>query len=174
MVAYVSLLDGRMYYLAPAGDFDREPYQLVRRALTDEGLAGIGQVVFSGKEQLAAVIARQSVLVMTMLNYAPEIRDPKALGVGSESSVAAKNLRLAKDLIREMTSARFDIAAYEDHYRERVKELVASQRRGKTITVRPEEEHAPVLNLMDTLQRSLHHRNGKARHPAARHGRAAG
>jgi DNA end-binding protein Ku len=166
--------DGRMYYLAPAGVYDREPYQLVRRSLEEERLIGIGQVVFSGKEQLAAIAARERVLVMAMLNYAAELRDPKALGVGNESSIAAKNLRLAKDLIREMTSDRFRLESYEDHYRERVKELIASKRRGKPITVPSEEEEEPVLNLMEQLQRSLHHRNGRAHHRPIKHRRAAG
>jgi DNA end-binding protein Ku len=154
--------DGRMYYLAPVGVHDREPYQLVRRAMEDEGLIGIGQVVFSGKEQLAAILPRERVLAMAMLNYAPEIRDPKGLGVGSESSVPSKNLRLAKDLIRSMSSDHFRIAAYEDRYRERVKELIASKRRGKSITVPSEDEPEPVLNLMEALERSVQNRNGRA------------
>jgi DNA end-binding protein Ku len=156
--------DGRMYFLAPVAVHDREPYQLVRRALADEGLIGIGQVVFSGKEQLAAILPRERVLAMAMLNYAPELRDPAALGVGSDSSIPSKNLRLAKELIRSMTSDRFRIAAYEDHYRQRVKQLIASKRRGKPITVPSEEEPSPVLNLMEALERSMHGRNGHASH----------
>lgn len=154
--------DGRMYYLAPVAVHDREPYQLVLRALADEDLIGIGQVVFSGKEQLAAILPRQHVLAMAMLNYAPELRDPRALGVGSDSNIPSKNLRLAKELIRSMTTDRFRIAAYEDHYRQRVKQLIASKRKGKPITVASEEEPAPVLNLMEALERSVHGRNGHA------------
>jgi DNA end-binding protein Ku len=166
--------DGRVYYLAPAGVHDQEPYQLVRRALAEEGLIGIGQVVFSGKEQLAAILPRDRVLAM--LNYAPELRDAKALGVGSDSSIPAKNLRLAKDLIRSMTSDRFRIAAYEDRYRQRVKGLIASKRRGKPIAVPSEDEESPVLNLMEALERSVHQRNGGATHAhrSARQRREAG
>jgi DNA end-binding protein Ku len=166
--------DGRMYYLAPVGVHDREPYQLVRRALEDEGLIGIGQVVFSGKEQLAAILARERVLAMAMLNYAAEIRDPKALGVGSETSPQVKNLRLAKELIGSMTSDRFRIDAYEDRYRQRVKELIASKRKGKEITVPAEDEPQPVLNLMEALQKSVHHKNGRASHRAVKRRRKAG
>jgi DNA end-binding protein Ku len=167
--------DGRMYYLAPVAVHDREPYQLVLRALAEENLIGIGHVVFSGKEQLAAILARERVLSMAMLNYAPELRDPAALGVGGESSIPARNLRLAKDLIRSMTSERFRIAAYEDRYRQRVKELISSKRRGKPITI-PEEADMPVLNLMEALEKSVHRRNGRPSHThrGAKHRRAAG
>ncbi len=154
--------DGRMYFLAPSGVHDREPYGLVRRALVDEQLIGIGQVVFSGKEQLAAILPREQVLTMAMLNYASEIRDPKAIEVGTESGAAAKNLRLAKDLIRSMTSDRFRIAAYEDRYRERVQQLIASKRRGKPVLVPREDEPEPVLSLMEALEKSVHRRNGRA------------
>jgi DNA end-binding protein Ku len=125
-------LDGRIYYLAPAEAHDREPYHLLRRALDEDQRIGIGQVVFSGKEQLAAILPRDSVLVMAMLNYAPELRRPEALGVGDEATqISPKNLRLAKDVIRSMTSSHFSISAYEDRYRERVQELINAKRKGK-------------------------------------------
>jgi DNA end-binding protein Ku len=148
--------DGRMYYLAPVEAHDREPYHLFRRALAEEKRIGIGQVVFSGKEQLAAIAPRDQILIMAMLNYAPELRDPKALGVGEESpSTPSKNLRLAKDLIGSMTSGHFSIAAYEDHHRERVKELIDAKRKGKQVVAPPEEEEEPVINLMEALKKSL-------------------
>ncbi len=156
--------DGRMYYLAPDDVHDREPYQLLRRALEEENQMGIGQVVFSGKEQLAAIVPRDDVLLMAMLNYAPEIRNSKALGVGEDLRLSAKNLRLAKDVIRSMTTQRFDISDYEDRYRERVKELIAAKRKGKEVVMAPEQEEEPVINLIDALKRSLHSARGHATH----------
>ena len=169
-------LDGRMYYLAPVEAHDREPYHLFRRALADGKRIGIGQVVFSGREQLAAIAAREQILIMAMLNYAPELRDPKALGVGAEAqSISAKNLRLAKDLIDSMTSRHFSITAYEDRYRQRVKELIDAKRKGKEVVSPPDKEDEPVINLMEALKKSLPRarsqvkRNGK---PIKRHRKA--
>src|SRR5690242_20527454 len=64
--------DGLMYFLSPTASNAREPYHLLRRALNESVQIGIGQVVFSGKEQLAAILPEQTVLTMAMLNYAPE------------------------------------------------------------------------------------------------------
>ena len=149
-------LDGRVYYLTPAEANDREPYHLLRRALDDEKRIGIGQVVFSGKEQLAAVSPRDEILVMSMLKYALELRDPEALGVGGEAiEVPARNLRLARELVHSMESRRFAMTAYEDHYRDRVKELIAAKRKGEEIVAPAEEDERPVINLMEALKNSL-------------------
>jgi DNA end-binding protein Ku len=152
--------DGRMYFLTPVGAHDREPYQLVRAALEEGNRIGIGQVVFSGKEQLAAILPRDNVLAMAMLNYALEIRNSKSLGVGGESDVSPKNLRLAKEVVRSMSSKYFSIGDYEDRYRERVKELIDRKRKGKEVVMPEEEKEAPVVNLMEALQKSLHQSNG--------------
>ena len=160
-------LDGRFYYLVPAEANDREPYHLLREALNDEAAIGIGQAVFSGKEQLAVLRLRGPILVMAMLNYAPELRNPKQLGLGGDDDVAPKNLRLARDLIRSMKSRRFNIAAYEDRYRGRVQELIAAKRKGKPLVTPADEEAPPVINLMEALKKSLPkakpHANGKPR-----------
>lgn len=160
--------DGRIYYLTPTSAHDREPYQLLRRALVEDDRIGIGQVVFSGKEQLTAVLPRDRILTMAMLNYAPELRDPNDIDAGDDDDVAAKNLRLAKDVVTTMTSRRFSIDAYEDHYRERVLELIASKRKGNKVVSPPEEEEEePVINLMEALKKSLPRANGRAK-PAPR------
>src|SRR5207249_2786824 len=44
--------DGRMYYLAPAGSAAEEPYHVMVEAMEKEDRYGLGQVVFSGKQQL--------------------------------------------------------------------------------------------------------------------------
>jgi DNA end-binding protein Ku len=147
--------DGRMYYLAPDGANDREPYHLLRQALETRGQMGIGQVVFSGKEQLAAVWPRGNVLVMAMLNYEPELRNAAALGVGEDTKISSTNLHLAKELIASMESDSFDLAAYEDRYQNRVKELIAAKKKGEEVVTPPEEEEGDVINLMDALKRSL-------------------
>lgn len=152
--------DGRIYYLTPQGAHDREPYQLVKRALEEDEKVGIGQVVFSGKEQLAAILPRQTILAMAMLNYAPELRDSKALGVGEESRISTKNLRLAKEVVRALSSEHFDIGTYTDRYRARVKELIDSKRQGARVVAPPPEKHEPTINLVEALKKSLHQSNG--------------
>jgi DNA end-binding protein Ku len=129
--------------------------------MLDDGRLGIGQVVFSGKEQLTAVIPRDNILVMAMLNYAPEIRDADSIGVGEGTvRISSQNRRLAKSLIRSMVNDDFDIAAYTDHYHERVQRIIDAKRKGKAIVTPETEEEEPVINLMEALKRSLSNDRG--------------
>ena len=68
--------DGRVYYLMPSGNNANEPYTLLEAAMEKMKRWGVGQVVFSGREQLAVVRPTQGVLMMMMLNYDAEIRKP--------------------------------------------------------------------------------------------------
>src|SRR6201985_1060412 len=47
--------DGRMYYLIPSGANANEPYSLLQAAMEKKNRWGVGQVVFSGRQQLAVV-----------------------------------------------------------------------------------------------------------------------
>jgi DNA end-binding protein Ku len=67
-----------------------------------------------------------------------------------------KKLRLAAQLIESWRDDDFDLAQYEDHYLEKVQEIVAAKRKGEEV-VAPEAEEADsdVINLMDALKKSL-------------------
>src|SRR5436190_23528947 len=98
-----------------------------------------------------------------MLNYALELRNPHSLGVGGEADISSKSLRLAKDVIRSLSSEHFSIKDYEDRYRERVKELIDKKRKGKEVVTPEEDDEVPVVNLMEALKKSLHQSNGHAK-----------
>src|SRR5262245_59137096 len=68
--------DGRMYYLAPDGPGAQEPYAVIAAALAEEKKCGVGQMIFSNKEQLALIRPQGGILHLAMLNYDEEIREP--------------------------------------------------------------------------------------------------
>jgi len=168
--------DGRMYYLAPDGPVAEEPYNVVAEALEREGRYGVGQVVFSGKDQLALVRPMDGVLHLAMLNYDAEIRRPREVVASSKHAHAGgRKVQLAQTLIRSWFHSDFDFAAYEDRYREKLKELIDAKVEGREIAAPEEEEKSEVINLMDALKKSIsreapHHRarahHGRKRRPA--------
>jgi DNA end-binding protein Ku len=163
--------DGRMYYLKPADANDAEPYQLFHRALAEKERIGIGEIVFSGKEQLVAVRPFEDALVMAMLNFDAEIRDVGELRLPKTPRLSAANLRVAKALVTSMEARRFDISAYEDRYRDQVKKLIAVKRKGKDIVAPPEEEEEeePVIDFIEAMKKSLsQNRNRSSRKPRRR------
>jgi DNA end-binding protein Ku len=160
-------LDGRMYYLMPGGAGAEEPYAVMAEAMEREERYGVGQVVFSGKEQLAMVRSVDGVLQMSMLNYDEEIKSPDEMASALKKPRRInRQVQLAQALIRNWYTREFDFTAYDDHYRKKVKELIKAKVEGReVVTQREEEEEPQVVNLLDALKRSVaetSHR-GKAR-----------
>jgi DNA end-binding protein Ku len=148
--------DGRMYYLAPNGAEAKEPYAIFLAALEHQDRWGVGQVVFSGKEQLAVLRPYEGALHMAMLNYVAEIRDvDEAVGDLPTMRRGDKKVLLAEKLIQSWGDGEFDLADYTDKYRENVLELIDAKVEGREV-VEPEAEEAPeVINLMDALRQSV-------------------
>jgi DNA end-binding protein Ku len=148
--------DGRMYYLLPSGANCGEPYALLEAAMEKKQRWGVGQVVFSGRQQLAVVRPFDGVLTMAMLNYDAEIRKPSEIkSEFTRPRTQANKLRLAEDLVTKWQDPSFNFSAYKDRYREKVKEAIAAKKKGVEIEPPEEEDEVDVINLMDALKRSV-------------------
>jgi DNA end-binding protein Ku len=148
--------DGRMYYLLPSGANSTEPYTLLEAAMEKRKRWGIGQVVFSGREQLAVVRPLDGVLTMAMLSYDAEIRKPSDIkSEFTRPRTTGAKLRLAEDLISKWHEGDFDFSDYKDRYRQKVKEAIAVKKKGEEIVPPEEEEEPEVINLIDALKESV-------------------
>jgi DNA end-binding protein Ku len=148
--------DGRMYYLVPDGTVAEESYGIVAQAMERKECWGIGQIVFSGKDQIVAVRPIDGRLHMAMLNFDEEIRLPKeVLPTVKRSAGAGKTVKLAETLIDAWYSNDFDFTAYDDHYRERLKRLIDAKKKGHEVAPPEEEEEPEVLDLMEALKKSV-------------------
>jgi DNA end-binding protein Ku len=170
-------LDGRMYYLIPDGSAAEQPYAVMVQAMESEGKYAVGQVVFSGKDQIVLVRPLDGALHMAMLNYEAEIRDPADIAtLPKPPRGTTREVKLAQSLIKSWTNKSFDFSAYEDRYREKVKDLLEAKAEGREIA-QPEEaeEPAEVINLMEALKRSVAqaHAGGASRKKARRRKRSA-
>jgi DNA end-binding protein Ku len=163
--------DGRMYYLLPSGANSNEPYSLLESAMEKKNRWGIGQVVFSGREQLAVVRPLDGVLTMAMLNYDAEIRKPAEIkSEFTRPQATGAKLRLAEDLISKWHEGDFDFSDYKDRYRQKVKEAIAAKKKGQDIVAPEEEEEPEVINLIDALKESVA-RAGKTLSASRKRGR---
>ena len=95
--------DGRMYYLIPSGANSAEPYALLQAAMDKKSRCGIGQVVFSGREQLALIRSFEGVLTMAMLSYDAEIRKPAEIkSEFTRAQTTPRKMRLTKEAHQQM------------------------------------------------------------------------
>jgi DNA end-binding protein Ku len=146
--------DGRMYFLAPAGEEAKEPYAVLVRGMERLERDGIGEIVFGGRKEVVLVRPYAGSLQMAMLNYATEIEQPPAAKPG-KVTVSEKALELAEEFIEGYTDKHFDFSRYVDRYKEELRKLIGTKVHGREV-VAPEEEAEPaVYNLMDALRRSM-------------------
>jgi DNA end-binding protein Ku len=159
--------DGRTYYLAPQSAAAKRPYAVLFQAMEDVNRYGVAKVVLRGKEEILLVRPLDGVLTMTMLHYDSQIRGPEVVrDEVPQEKANAQELKLARQLIEASTTKKFDFAAYEDRYNDRLKEMIDAKIAGKEVIAPPQtDEEVPVINLMDALRKSVRQtgQNGKAK-----------
>jgi DNA end-binding protein Ku len=154
----------RPYYLEPARGGERG-YALFREALRRSEKLAVASVVVKTRQHLAAVLAQERILVLNLLRYASELRDPARLRVPAEGRKALRiperELQMAERLIAEMTAA-WDPGRYQDEYREDLLAFVRKRGRAGRVAEAPEaaeEEAAPrradIIDIAELLKRSL-------------------
>lgn len=147
---------GQTYYLIPDGRAGEKPYALIRDCLAAENLHGIGEMVMSRKQHLVRLRAADRLLIIDLLHYAGEVRQPARYEDEiRNATVSAAELKLTSSLIDQMTQTQFDISQYADDYMERMKHLIETKVKGKKIPVRQAEEEPDVINFMDALKQSV-------------------
>lgn len=148
----------RPYFMTPADALAGEGYVVIRDALRKTGKVGLAQVTIGGREWLVAVAPLQDGLVMEMLRYAEELRDPADFFDEVPTAKPDKEMiDLATQLITKKSSG-FKPDTYRDRYQQALKDLVQDKLKGRKI-IAPHEETRPkganVVDLMEALKKSV-------------------
>lgn len=143
------LFSGKVYYIVPE-DIGERAYTLLATAL-GANLVGVARITMRSRERLAAISRRGSgQLMLELLHYADEIRDPVV--EHGNSSVTTAEKRMARELVKAMTGT-FSPAEHTDAYRKALTDLVEAKIDGKTPP--PVAKVKPASDLADMLSASL-------------------
>ncbi len=146
----------RAYYLIPDGETATKPFTLLTEAMGRAGKVAIARFVMRGKEHLAAIRARDGILVLSTMYYADEVLDPAELGDDwGETNLRDREIEMAEQLIESMTTE-FRPDSYENEHRQRVLSYIeakASDTHFEVPTAEPDS--GQVIDLMAALERSL-------------------
>ena len=149
------------YYLG-ADKGGEKAYRLLIETMAATGLAAIIQFVWRGRENIAAMRAHNGTLVLHTLFFADEVRDAKEIGTPT-AEVRDAELRLAKRLVDELRVDEFDPMKHHDAFRERLEQAAREKAQGRTLEITEAgPARAPVIDLMDALQKSLRKPSAKA------------
>ena len=148
----------RPYFVAPADALAGEGFVVIRDALRKTGKLGLAQITIAGREWLVAVAPMGDGLVMEMLRYADELRQPDEFFDEVPAAKPQKEMvDLAVQLIQQKASP-FKPEAFQDHFQEALKALVQQKMKGAKV-IAPEMEGRPsganVIDLMEALKRSV-------------------
>jgi DNA end-binding protein Ku len=147
------------YFVMPDDEDEAKTFNVVREALADTKKAGLGEVVFGGREHLVALMpaagSQSRGMMAYTLRYAEELRDGASLFSKIKASkIDRDQLQLAKELIQR-NSAKFDPEKYKDDYETALRELIDAKMHHRPLPREGAPPKAKVINLTDALRRSL-------------------
>jgi DNA end-binding protein Ku len=148
------------YFVVPKKGPQAAAFAIVRQAMVESDMVGLGEIAFAGREHLVALAPppdrKQLGMMLYILRFAEELRDPaEYFGKIAAAKLDAAQLELAKQLIKTYTRP-LELDKFTDNYEVAVRELVEAKLADKPL---PKEKtakgRAKVVDLMSALRQSL-------------------
>jgi DNA end-binding protein Ku len=140
-------------------------YRLLADAMKKMGVVAVGRFSTRGREQLVLIRPHDGGLVMHGLFYADEVRGFEDIELDGDVKTKPGELELARQLIDQLASERFDPKKYEDGYRQALLAAVDRKVAGEEVVASPREApREQIIDLVAALKRSLDERKSR---PAA-------
>ncbi len=152
------------YYLAPDGRVAEEAFAVIREAMREKAVVGIGRVVLYRRERIVMLEPRGKGLLARTLRYAYEVRQADEVfdDIG-EVKVEPEMLKLAAHIIDTKLST-FAPSEFEDRYQNALLDLIKAKAGHRPIKRAPEApKPSNVVDLMEALRRSIAAEKGGAK-----------
>ncbi len=144
------------YYLAPTDEVGQEAFIVIREAMRDKNMVGIGRVVLYRRERVLMLEPFDKGLLATSLRYGYEVRDAQPYFEGIPDIELPKEMRQLASHILDTKAAHFDPSTFEDRYENALVDLLKTKQSGVPLPKEaPSRPTARVINLMDALKRSV-------------------
>ena len=155
----------KSYYVAPEEAVSK-PYALLLKAMTETKYYAVARVTMHGREHVVIIRPTAEGLVLHTMYYVDELHKVNESRGRTGAQSSAKELNMAKKLIDELAGP-FKPQQFEDEYRRNVERLIEQKQKGRKITAVKQPKPAPVVNIVEALQRSLQESAKKAKATAA-------
>jgi DNA end-binding protein Ku len=158
----INLVDPVYYegasYLAPDKGGEKA-YRLLCDAMKKTGRVAVARWAARGKQYLVLLRPLKNVIVLQQLRYPDEVRPLDEVPVGTAES-KENELKLAVQLIDQITSPAFEPSHYEDEVRKRMQAAIDRKIQGQEISSAPEQPRAQIIDIMEALKASLAAKKG--------------
>lgn len=157
----------RPYYLVP-DKHGNKGYVILREILNNTHKVGVAKVMIHTREYLAVLFPHKNALILNLLHYHEEIRQPDEFDLPTKPikdyKISTKEMDIAKELVNLMSS-KWDPDAYHDEFKEAIRKWVSEEinntphpKKAKSLT-----RKSNVTDFMSLLKKSL--KNKKQRKP---------
>jgi DNA end-binding protein Ku len=147
------------YYIVPE-EAGKKPYYLLVDTMEKSGYVAVAKISMHQREYTIMVRPRDGGLTLHTMYYANEIREVPEYGRRGDFEVKPQEVKLAEQLVESLATP-FEPQKYTDAYQARLKELIDAKQEGKEAQPTEARRLAPVIDLMDALQKSLKDRPEK-------------
>jgi DNA end-binding protein Ku len=158
------------YYIVPDGEVGQQAFAVIREAIRKEGMVALAKIVFTSREHIIALEARDKGMMGVTLRYPYEVRKQEDYFDAIESEKIPKDMLDLAIHIVETKSGHFKPEHFKDEYEDALKELLRKKQKGQKIEKPKETAPTNVVNLMDALRRSV---KGDAAKSGRGHARAS-
>ncbi|MGH9364088.1 MAG: Ku protein [Thermoanaerobaculia bacterium] len=151
----------KTYYLGPDKG-GAKAYKLLAEVMKETGRVALAKYAARGKQYLVMLRPGEGGLVMQQLLYADEVRPFSEVPI-EQADVQPKELDLAKLLVEQRATDKFEPETYEDDVKKRIQAQLERKIAGQEIQVAPAEPGGQIIDLMEALKASLARKPASAR-----------
>jgi len=143
------------YFVGPQEGGERS-YTLFKGVLESQDKVAIASFVMREKKYLCMVKSYKKGLLMSILNYANDIRSIKNVPkINYEHpTLKDKEVELSTQLIENMSSDSFSLEKYENTFQENLREAIKKKAQGERVSI-SKKKAKKTENLIESLEASL-------------------
>ncbi len=145
------------YYLTPTKGGEKA-YALLRAAIRNTNVVGIGKIVMRNTQHLVGIKATGEALMLEIMRFQNEIVDTDEFNFPKATEVRQQELKMAEQLVHNL-AADFDPEKYTDEYRANLMKLIHAKMQGKKLkgprSTKRTGDDDKVVDLMSRLRESL-------------------
>jgi DNA end-binding protein Ku len=141
------------YFMVPE-DAGKKAYHLLLETMKKSGYSAIAKIAMHQREFTVVVRPHEDGLLLHTMFYPEEVREVPEFRRDPTVTVKPQEVELAERLVEGLATD-FDASKYHDEYQGKLKEMIEAKREGQPIEETAPKRRAPVIDLMQALQKSL-------------------
>ncbi|HSU60681.1 MAG TPA: Ku protein [Bryobacteraceae bacterium] len=141
------------YFMVPE-EAGKKAYHLLLETMQKSGYSAVAKITMHQREYTVIVRPHADGLLLHTMFYPEEVREVPEFRRDENVNVKPQEVALAEKLV-EGLAADFDPSKYHDEYQGKLMQMIEAKREGQRVETIAPKKRAPVIDLMQALQKSL-------------------